>query len=141
MKQTSPGRYVAEFETPLSGAYHLNMTQKTSGGTLLHQQTRGLIVGYPDELRLFPTNIELLKTLATATGGRFDPTPEEIFGADSTSPDQKSLGQQPAPPRTAQRTTPLWPYLLTAACLLFVLDVALRRIDFSLWWPWRGRMI
>ncbi|MEI8018047.1 MAG: VWA domain-containing protein [Schlesneria sp.] len=141
MKQTSPGRYVAEFETPLSGAYHLNMTQKTSGGTLLHQQTRGLIVGYPDELRLFPTNIELLKTLATATGGRFDPTPEEIFGADSTSPDQKSLGQQPAPLRTAQRTTPLWPYLLTAACLLFVLDVALRRIDFSLWWPWRGRMI
>ena len=140
MKQTSPGRYVAEFETPLSGAYHLNMTQKTSGGTLLHQQTRGLIVGYPDELRLFPTNFELLKTLATATGGRFDPTPEEIFGTDSTSPDQKSLGQQPASLRTAQRTTPLWPYLLTAACLLFVLDVALRRIDFSLWWPWRGRM-
>ena len=140
MKQTSPGRYVAEFETPLSGAYHLNMTQKTSGGTLLHQQTRGLIVGYPDELRLFPTNFELLKTLATDTGGRFDPTPEEIFGTDSTSPDQKSLGQQPASLRTAQRTTPLWPYLLTAACLLFVLDVALRRIDFSLWWPWRGRM-
>ncbi len=140
MKQTSPGRYVAEFETPLSGAYHLNMTQKTSGGTLLHQQTRGLIVGYPDELRLFPTNSELLKTLATATGGRFDPTPEEIFRTDETSSDQKSLRQQPAAPRTAQRTTPLWPYLLTAACLLFVLDVALRRIDFSLWWPWRGRL-
>ena len=141
MKQTSPGRYVAEFETPLSGAYHLNMTQKTSGGTLLHQQTRGLIVGYPDELRLFPTNFELLKTLATASGGRFDPTPEEIFGTNSMSQDQKSLGQQPAAPRTAQRTTPLWPYLLTTACLLFVLDVALRRIDFSLWWPWRGRLI
>ncbi len=141
MKQTSPGRYVAEFETPLSGPYHLNMTQKTSGGTLLHQQTRGLIVGYPDELRLFPTNVELLKTLATATGGRFDPTPEEIFGTDSAPNDQKSLGQQAAAPRTAQRTTPLWPYLLTAACLLFVLDVALRRIDFSLWWPWRGRLI
>ena len=141
MKQTSPGRYVAEFETPLSGAYHLNMTQKTSGGTLLHQQTRGLIVGYPDELRLFPTNFELLKTLAIATGGQFDPTPEEIFGTDSTSPDQKSLGQQPSAQRTAQRTTPLWPYLLTAASLLFVLDVALRRIDFSLWWPWRRRLI
>ncbi len=140
MKQTSPGRYVAEFETPLSGAYHLNMTQKTSGGTLLHQQTRGLIVGYPDELRLFPTNIELLKTLATATGGRFDPPPAEIFRTDSISNDQKSLGQLDSAPRTAQRTTSLWPYLLAAACLLFVIDVALRRIDFSLWWPWRGRM-
>jgi Ca-activated chloride channel homolog len=139
MKQTSPGRYVAEFETSLSGAYHLNMTQKTSGGTLLHQQTRGLIVGYPDELRLFPTNFELLKTLATATGGRFDPTPEELFGSDPTSPD-KSLGQTISAPRTAQRTTPLWPCLLTAACLLYLLDVALRRIDFSLWWPFRGRL-
>jgi uncharacterized protein YegL len=58
LKQTAPGRYAAEFETPESGAYHLNLTQKTSGGTLLHQQTRGLIVGYPDELRLHPTNNE-----------------------------------------------------------------------------------
>jgi hypothetical protein len=28
-----------------------------------------------------------------------------------------------------------WPYLVSAVILLFVLDVALRRIDFSLWWP------
>ena len=34
--------------------------------------------------------------------------------------------------RTAARAVPLWPYLLTAAALIFVLDVALRRIDFDL---------
>ena len=139
MKQTSPGRYVAEFDTPLSGAYHLNMTQKTTGGTLLHQQTRGLIVGYPDELRLYPTNVDLLKTLATTTGGRFDPSPEEIFITAPTPFDRQSPGQQAASPRAAQRTTPLWPFLVAAACLFFLLDVALRRIDFSLWWPWRAR--
>ena len=141
MKQTAPGRYVVEFDTPQSGAYHLNMTQKTAGGTLLHQQTRGLIVGYPDELRLHPTNTELLKTLATVTGGRFDPSPGRLIRhrPDATASNQQSLGQQKAnAPRTAQRTTPLWPYLVTAAMLLFLLDVALRRIDFSLWWPWRA---
>ena len=141
MKQTSPGRYVAEFETPLSGAYHLNMTQKTSGGTLLHQQTRGLIVGYPDELRLHPTNEEMLRTLASTSGGRFDPDPTEIFTAETSPVDQQSQGQPVIPPRTVQRTTPLWPLLVTAACLLFLLDVALRRIDLSLWWPWRGRFV
>jgi len=138
MKQTSPGRYVVDFETPLSGAYHLNLTQKTSGGTLLHQQTRGLIVGYPDELRLYPTNTDLLTTLATTTGGRFRPAPEDIFQTAPTSFDRQSVGQQ-AELRAVQRTTPLWPYLVAAACLLFLADVALRRIDFSLWWPWRGR--
>ena len=134
MKQTAPGRYVAEFDTPLSGAYHLSMSQKTAGGTLLHQQTRGLIVGYPDELRLYPTNNELLQTLATTTGGRFNPSPEEIFAPAPTAFDKKSLGQKGVSPRTAQRTTPLWPMLVMAACLLFLLDVALRRIDLSLWW-------
>lgn len=137
MKQTAPGRYVVEFETPQSGAYHLNLSQKTSGGTTLHQQTRGLIVGYPDELRLHPTNNELLKTLATVTGGRFNPSPEELFMTTPTAEDQKSLGQQTTSVRTAQRTTPMWPYLVSAAMLMFLVDVALRRIDLSLWWPFR----
>jgi hypothetical protein len=39
--------------------------------------------------------------------------------------------------RTATRPTPLTTHLLTAAVLLLVLDVALRRIDFSLHWPFR----
>ncbi|MBC8115330.1 MAG: VWA domain-containing protein, partial [Candidatus Saccharimonas sp.] len=86
MKQTAPGRYVAEFDTPASGAYHMNLSQKTAGGTLLHQQTRGLIVGYPDELRLRPTNEELLKSLAAATGGRFDPRPEDLFAEPTSAP-------------------------------------------------------
>jgi hypothetical protein len=30
------------------------------------------------------------------------------------------------------RATPLWPYLIAAAAVLFVLDVTLRRIDLTL---------
>lgn len=140
LKQTAPGRYVAQFATPLSGAYHLNMTQKTAGGTLLHQQTRGLIVGYPDELRLNPTNSALLKTLAETTGGRFDPSPESVFAPDDAGGASPGMGQA-ATARTVLRTTPLWPYLVSIALVLFLIDVALRRIDFSLWWPARASWI
>lgn len=116
MAQTAPGRYVAEFDTPQSGAYHLEIAQKHQG-KLLYQQSRGLMVGYPDELRLRPTNRELLETIARVTGGTFEPSPEAVFATTE---------------RTALRGTPLWPYLISIAAALFLLDVALRRIDFTL---------
>jgi Ca-activated chloride channel family protein len=55
MAQTAPGRYQAEFETPIQGAYHLEFSQKLRGNPLYHQ-SRGLAVGYPDEFRLRPTD-------------------------------------------------------------------------------------
>lgn len=116
MVQTAPGRYLAEFETPHAGAYHLEMSQKQQGQAL-SQQSRGLVVGYADEFRLQPTNEELLKAIARVSGGAYNPEPEAIF-ADLD--------------RTALRATPLWPYLVLAAALLFLADVALRRIDFAL---------
>lgn len=116
LTQTAPGRYTAEFDTPHAGAYHLEIAQKHQG-KLLYRQSRGLAVGYADELRLRPTNEELLQAIARSSGGRYDPPAEELFAATD---------------RAAARATPLWPYLVTAAALLFLLDVALRRIDFAL---------
>lgn len=127
LNQTAPGRYVAEFDTPHSGAYHLNLSQRAAnGGPVIHQQTRGLTVGYSDELRLRPTNTELLQQIATATGGRFDPQPSEAL-LDAPG---RSVAQ-----RMAQQTRPLWPELVMLALVLFVFDVALRRIDLSVWFP------
>jgi Mg-chelatase subunit ChlD len=116
LAQTAPGRYVAEFDTPLSGAYHLELTQK-QGGQVLFQQSRGLAVGYSDELRLRPTNETLLKSIAEASGGKFGAGAADVFASTD---------------RTARRPTPLWPWLVTAAAILLVLDVGLRRIDLSL---------
>ena len=124
LTQTAPGRYVAEFDTPHSGSYHLNLSQRAAnGGPVIHQQTRGLTVGYSDELRLRPTNVELLQQIATATGGRFNPKPNEV------------LLDLSATQRLAQQTRPLWPELVMLALALFVFDVALRRIDLSVWFP------
>jgi Ca-activated chloride channel family protein len=116
MTQTAPGRYAAEFPTPRSGSYNLDFTQTFEGKTLYHQ-SRGLAVGYPDELRLRPTNNDLLRSIARSSGGRFDPRPEAIFAPSE---------------RTALRATPLWPYLVAIAATLFVIDVALRRIDLAI---------
>jgi hypothetical protein len=93
------------------------MISQTKDSQLIGRQTRGLAVGYPDELRLRPTNTELLRSIAGATGGKFDAGPEAVFDP---------------PERTAPRAEPLWPYLAAAAACLFVLDVALRRIDLTL---------
>jgi Ca-activated chloride channel homolog len=116
LAQTAPGRYVADFETPLSGPYHLELTQKANG-QVLYQQSRGISVGYSDELRLKPTNETLLKSIAEASGGKYQIAATDVFAATG---------------RTARRPMPLWPWLVTAAALVLVLDVALRRIDLSL---------
>ncbi len=71
-------------------------------------------IGYADECRVRPADEDLLRRIAELTGGRYDPDPAAVF-----APSQ----------RTVPRTTSCWSYLLTAAVLLFVLDVALKRID------------
>lgn len=73
--------------------------------------------------RFEPTSndcVQLLRSISEVSEGKFGLTSEELFDRGT---------------EVAFRPTPLWPYLLAAALLLFVLDVALRRIDFSLHWP------
>lgn len=116
MTQTAPGRYVGDFPADKSGAYHLHMTQEAKGQPAA-QQSRGLVINYEEELRIRPTNETLLETIAQSSGGTYRLTPEAAFAPDE---------------RTASEAMPLWPYLLMAAAMIFVADVALRRIDFDL---------
>src|SRR5206468_10306283 len=101
---------------PLTGAYHTEFSQKV-GGQVVYQQSRGLAVGYPEELRLRPTNTDLLRSVARVSGGSYDPPAESVF-----APAEK----------LARRATPLWPYLLAAAAVVYVLDVSIRRIGLAL---------
>lgn len=115
MEQSAPGRYVATVPTPEAGDYHFMIAQKYRGQPI-YNQSRGLAVGYPDELRLKPANRELLAQIARGTGGRIDPKPADLFVQDD---------------RVAPRVSPLWPWLVTIAAIIFVADVALRRLDFA----------
>ncbi len=115
MRQTAPGRYEAEFTTDKSGSYQMELSQSYQGVPTF-RQSRGLVVGYPDELRLGPTNNDLLQQVSRVSSGRVNPSIEEIFSAGD---------------RRANSVLPLWPYLLMASACLLLLDIALRRIEFA----------
>ena len=122
LEQTAPGRYHTDFETDTSGAWHMEIALKKND-QVLYRQSRGLTVGYSDELRIRPTNDDLLRSIAETSGGTFISQPSELSAATNAA--------------TVQRPFPLWPWLLTVAIALFAFDVALRRIDFSLHFPFR----
>ena len=67
---------------------------------------------YPEEMRLRPTNVDLLREVARITGGRYDPPAAEIFAPSG---------------RRVPLTRPLWPLLLAAALAIFMLDVSVKR--------------
>ncbi len=119
LRQDAPGRYVTHFATPQSGAYHLEIGLK-QGDQNLYRQSRGMMIGYSDELRIKPTNEALLRDLASVSGGIYATDAARLF--------------EPTDQATT-RPTPLWPWLLTAVSIILLLDVALRRIDFSIYFP------
>ncbi|MCH2200460.1 MAG: VWA domain-containing protein [Fuerstiella sp.] len=117
--QNAPGRYAITFPTGPPGAYHMEMAVKKHD-QVVYRQSRGVTVGYSDELRIRPANESLLKSIARHSGGTYNPSIDAAFADDS---------------RRVTRPTAMWPWLLTMALGLLVLDVALRRVDFSLYWP------
>jgi Ca-activated chloride channel homolog len=68
-----------------------------------------------EELSEYGSNQGLLKSIAQATGGRFNPTAEQVFDAGD---------------RSIESTVRLWPVLLTLAILLNLLELVMRK--------WRG---
>ncbi|MEZ6130015.1 MAG: VWA domain-containing protein [Planctomycetaceae bacterium] len=119
MKQSAPGRYAQDVSLPQSGSYHMEIAVKQNG-QVVYRQSRGMMKGYSDELRIRPTNEDLLREVASVSGGRYSPSAADLF-----KPTQVQ----------ATRPTPLWPWLLTIAVFLLLIDVALRRIDFTLYLP------
>ena len=119
LTQSAPGRYITDFNTPTAGAYHMEIALKQND-KVIYRQSRGISVGYSDELRIRPTNETLLRSIAETSGGAFAPEAKDLMSQTRDS---------------VTRPTPLWPYLVAAALFLLIFDVALRRIDFTIHWP------
>jgi len=112
----APGRWAANFPVPTARPAEFEIRVNGEGcarSPLAAMAT--IFVDYPDELRLQPTHEDLLRRVAETTGGVFRPEPASVFAPDG---------------RTVHRARPLWPSLLLSALLLFVADVALRRLRF-----------
>ena len=108
-QQEAPGQYRAAFDLPEEGTsiFSVNSPELPDGGYVF-----GHTRSYPAEYLRTDVNESLLQTLASLGGGKFAPTPAEVF----------------ARPATIARThRDLTDYFLEAALLLLPLDIWLRR--------------
>lgn len=110
LNQVAPGRYVAEVPASAVGAYLVRIGQEDAGAA--PAQTVGFGVDYSPEYRQAGQNLDLLGDIARATGGEVLASP-----AESVRRDIRAQGGQP-----------IWQWLASAAAVLFLGDVAARRL-------------
>ena len=122
LTQTGPGLYEASAPAPESGAYSAALTPR-SGERALSPVLGGATRAVGPELRTLRSNVGLLKEIADTTGGRVldidDPSASPLFSREGLPTSRASL--------------PIWRPLLMLAVLVFLLDVATRRVAWDRW--------
>ncbi len=114
LTEVRPGEYEGSFEAPQQGAYAIRAEQMQNGQTV-RQLEGGAVRSYSEEYDLRKQGGEdALIRLANATGGRVITDPREMFAARGME---------------AQSRQMLRPALLYLSLLLFLLDIALRRLS------------
>ena len=122
LEQTGPGHYEAKFPTKDVGSYLLNLMELRDG-KLTGSQRVGASVNYSPEFNAPEPNLPLLRRLAEAGGGQFLP-PGPLLAAAIPAAQNPFLHDR----RDTFQPRDWWEWLIRLAVLLFVFDVALRRI-------------
>lgn len=120
LRPTGPGAYSTELPATQSGHYVVALTPRLTGGVV------DLVIGGVSrrsgvEFRRLSSNLALLEAIADQTGGRL---------LDARSPAGANLFDRGGMPPSIG-VVPMWGPLLMLASLLFVLDVASRRLAWS----------
>lgn len=126
LEQSGPGHYEARFPAREVGAYMLNLLELRDG-RLAGQQPLGATVNFSPEFSVPEPNLPFLRRLAEAGGGRVLELPPDAL--TSPQPLAASLNPFLHDRRLTFQPRDWWPLLLRLVVLLFVLDVALRRIQ------------
>ncbi len=120
LRQIAPGEYRARVQLDASRAAPYRFELLDGPGLtkrdLAHAGTRRLFIPYPDEYRVLPANLELLKAIGASTGGGFAPKIEEIFAAHGDG---------------GMVTQPLWQLFALGALVIFLIEIVVRRAP----WP------
>jgi hypothetical protein len=111
---SAPGEYSAEFDLDDSGIYMINGKQQRAGEVISAVNT-GYAMQYSPEYRINNSS-EAFDKLMEGIGGKFISSPEEVFSGNINS-------------RKGSRD--LTPFLLSLALILFIFDVAVRRLRLS----------
>ena len=112
LRQVAPGRYEGTAAAEEPGAFFVGVVQR-EGDRIVRSTGVGTAFSYSDEYRTLSSGDDAVERLALASGARIVTDPAAAFVHDG-------------PPTVALR--PAWRELLLAAALLFLVDVALRRV-------------
>ena len=113
LEQSAPGHYEARFPTTATGTYMANVIETGADGAR-SSQVVGASVNYSPEFNDTGPNMALLTRIAEVGGGRLlQPETPNPFLHDRVK---------------TRQARDLWEWLLRCAILLFVFDVATRRI-------------
>lgn len=116
INQMAPGQYRATIPMNRQGAYQFNIIEK-EGTTVASTTMAGTSLSYSPEFRKSTTDTGLLSKMADLGGGI-------ILKPDDPKLNPFKQGRQPT-----WSPSPMWDTLLTIAILLWLADVAIRRID------------
>jgi uncharacterized membrane protein len=122
LEQVGPGRYRAGFEAGAEGAYLVGVAQRKNQ-KVVGSELASLVVPYSPEHRQLETNEGVLREVAAITGGAVIEDPAQAFGLHR---------------KRGTARVPAWPWLFAAALLLFLPDVAFRRLRPG---GWLGRTL
>jgi Ca-activated chloride channel homolog len=119
LPQTAPGNYARDLRLPDAGPYAVTVLLERDGTRYVAE--RGYVQPVPAEY--YPPQagssqvqgVPLLQTIAEITGGQV---------LSDTDPNMPFI---PEPRVPASQSRPLWPWLVGAALLLWVLEIAVRR--------------
>ena len=121
MRQTAPGIYQASMSVSHAEGepWRFDLDEDTFSAEELTGAGKSLdlFYSYPDEYRFYPPDRTRLESISSVTGGVFQPEKEDVF----TDFNESELVP-----------TELWPFLVSLALLLYLLDLALRRAPWIL---------
>lgn len=115
LEQVSPTRYEAALDTGSPGAYAVQISMTKDGEAVAHLDG-GTVVPYAQEYDLRSTDLGALEKLSSDTGGSIVDSPAELLNF---------------PFSAVQARRPLKPWLLSAALVLLILDVAQQRLNWE----------
>src|SRR5439155_3867925 len=119
LEQTGPGHYEGSFPTREVGSYLLNLLE-TRDGKLAGAQVVGASVNYSPEFNAPEPNLHRLARLAEAGAGKV---------LDASAPRDRLNNPFLHDRHRAYQPRDWWEWLLKLAVILFVIDVATRRIQ------------
>lgn len=112
--QVGPGRYRGAFPAADQGAYLVGVAERKDQ-KMVGSEVASLVVPYSSEHRALSVNEGLLRDLTTVSGGAAPAHPAQNFTQQR---------------KKVRLWIEAWPYFLALALLLFVPDVAVRRLRF-----------